>query len=102
MSEHFIISAQEREGEPFLPVCDFKIGDAVKKYASGEEAMAQIESWMQDKNSPRKDCLRYRIDRVVTEPVKLIDNPEQVKKQGFVVSVIDNLKALANEKGIEI
>lgn len=100
MSEHFIITAQEREGEPLLPVCDFKIGDAVKKYSDCAEAVAQIESWMQDRNSPWKDCLRYRIERVVSEPVKIIDNPEQVKKQRYIASVVDNLKALANEKGI--
>lgn len=102
MSEHFIISAQERKGDPFLPVCDFKIGDAVKKYASCEEAESQIKHWMQDRNSPWNDCLRYRIERVVSEPVKIINNPEQVKKQEYIDSLVENLKALAKEMEIEI
>lgn len=90
MNTYFTISVQETLDGDFVPVCNFKIGDAIQKFISCEEAVDRVRAMVKDPTPPHP--IKYRIDRVTTEEVWTITDEKRLADANYWQSVAEKAK----------
>lgn len=88
---YYVLMLQTECNGPFLPWCNFLIGDAVVKFATPEDAEAHIKD-----NHNGVTVYGYRISKVVVEEVKTVENKEAIEDAKTALELCAKIQAEIN------